>query len=581
MRYRKAGSAAKNGAAAARIAKGELDVQRMRHRRDARTTRQAGLTLLAGLVVPFLLVAVAPARLGRWPSLDLRMPIELLVLAAIISLAPLAHGRWPAALRWLAALLLLPVALVHLADVEGPALLGRDLDLAADLEHVPSLIGLFAGAASPWQVAAAAIVAVLLPLGLIALIAMSLGAIERGLAGLPRPARLAPIILVVLAIVLTATLIGPRVLSQGAIDSIGRQGTTVADAWRLDHGDRAGFLARLGPPPAAERDLAGLGRRDIYLIFFESYGAVLLDDPALNQRALPALTRFQQQLAQAGVSLRSARIASPTYGGGSWLAHGTVDAGTWLSSQRLYRLETMTDRPTWPAIMTKAGWQTFDIQPGLKSPLEHADFWGFDRIIGADDLHYSGPSFGWFGIPDQYGLEQSLALPRDPTRPLFAQIVLVSSHVPFHPVPPVVTDPADIGRFATHPEVAQLVAIPPDWNDLAGPYLQSVEYDLTVLADWLPRALGERGVAIVLGDHQPPALIGHASASHDVPIHILSRDAALVRRLAGAGFVDGAVPSGEAGTMAELMGRFLDAAAGPADTASPPDQAPTGDDTPE
>lgn len=529
---------------------------------------RASLVLLAGLILPFALFAVTASRIGRWPSLDMRLPVEFLLLLALVSLAPLGGRRWPAPLRWLAAALLLPVALLHLADVEGPAVLGRDLDLAADLGHVPSLVGLFAGAASLWQVIIAALAAVLLPLGVIALIAVSLGAIERGLGGWPRPARLVPLGLAALGLVLAMSTDDNRFVSLGTLASIDRQGTTVADAWRLAHGDRAGFLARLGPPPAASRDIGGLGRRDIYLIFFESYGAVLLDDPALSARALPALARFQEQLAKAGFSLRSARIASPTYGGGSWLAHGTVDAGTWLANQRLYQLETTTDRPTWPGIMAKAGWQTFDIQPGLKTPLDHADFWGFERIVGTDDLKYAGPSFGWFGIPDQYALDASLALPRDPARPLFAQIVLVSSHIPFHPVPPVVADPADVGRFASHPEVARIVATPPDWNDLAGPYLQSVEYDLTVLADWLPRALGDTGVAIILGDHQPPALIGHASASHDVPIHILSRDAALVRRLAGAGFVDGAVPVGEAGTMAQLMNRFFDGAARPADTAS-------------
>ena len=539
-----------------------------RIRRPTTSAVDAGLVLLAGLILPFVLFALTASRIGRWPSLDPRLPVEFLVLFALASLAPLGGWRWPAVLRWLAAVLLLPIALLHLADVEGPAVLGRDLDLAADLGHVPSLIGLFAGAASLWQVAAAAIAAILLPLGVIALIAVSLRAIERGLNGLPRVLRLAPLGLAAFGLVLVMTTDDSRLVSLGTVASIDRQATTVADAWRLAHGDRAGFLARLGPPPAAQRDLSGLGRRDVYLIFFESYGAVLLDDPALSPRALPALARFQAQLTQAGVSLRSARIASPTYGGGSWLAHGTVDAGTWLANQRLYQLETTTDRPTWPGIMAKAGWQTFDIQPGLKTPLDHADFWGFERIVGTDDLKYTGPSFGWFGIPDQYALDASLALPRDPARPLFAQIVLVSSHIPFHPVPPVVADPADVGRFASHPEVARIVATPPDWNDLAGPYLQSVDYDLTVLADWLPRALGDDGVAIILGDHQPPALIGHASASHDVPIHILSRDAALVRRLAGAGFTDGAVPIGEAGTMAGLMNRFLDAAARPADAAS-------------
>ncbi|MDB5363359.1 MAG: hypothetical protein JWO51_4656 [Rhodospirillales bacterium] len=522
----------------------------------AQAERRSGLLLLAGLIVPFILFAVTASRIGRWPSLDWRVPGELLVMVFLISLAPIAGTRWPTAPRWLAALLLLPIAIIHYADVEGPAVLGRDLDLAADLDHVPSLIGLFAGAASPWQIIGISIAAVLVPVGLAALIAWSLGAIERGLLGLPWPLRLAPLVL------MGPALIGPnRFVSHETSISIARQGETVADAWRLTHGDRASFLARLGPPPATERDLTGLGRRDIYLIFFESYGAVLLDDPGLSARALPALARFQDKVTRAGLAIRSARIASPTYGGGSWLAHGTVDAGTWLANQRLYQLETTTDRPTWGRIMTKAGWQTFDIQPGLKTPLDHAAFWGFDRIVGADDLNYDGPSFGWFGIPDQYALDRSLTLPRDPSRPLFAQIVLVSSHIPFHPVPPVVTDPADVGRFATHPEVARLVATPPDWNDLAGPYMESVEYDLTVLADWLPRALGDTGVAIILGDHQPPALIGHASASHDVPIHILSKDAALVRRLGDAGFVDGAVPTGGAGTMANLMDRFLDAAA--------------------
>jgi len=513
--------------------------------------------VLAGLIVPFILFAASSSRVGRWPSLDPRVPNELLLLVFLISLAPQARRRWPTVLRWLVALVLLPIAAIHLADVEGPAILGRDLDLAADLAHVPSLISLFAGAASPWQVAIAAIAAVVVPLGLIALIAWSLGAIERGLLGLPWAIRLTPLVFLVFSLVS-----GDRFVSRGTTASIERQGETVADAWRLAHGDRAGFLARLGPPPATDRDLAGLGQRDIYLIFFESYGAVILDDPGLSPRALPALARFQRTVTEAGLTIRSARIASPTYGGGSWLAHGSVDAGTWLANQRLYQLETTTDRPTWPGIMTKAGWQSFDIQPGLKTPLDHAAFWGFDRIVGADDLKYDGPSFGWFGIPDQYALDQSLKLPRDPSRPLFAQIVLVSSHIPFHPVPPVVADPIDVGRFATHPEVARLVATPPDWNDLAGPYMESVEYDLTVLADWLPRALGDKGVAIILGDHQPPALIGHASASHDVPIHIISRDSALVRRLADAGFADGAVPTGEAGTMATLADRFLDAAAG-------------------
>ncbi|GGF49048.1 hypothetical protein GCM10011611_64290 [Aliidongia dinghuensis] len=540
---------------------------RIRRRRES--VKYPSLAMLVGLILLFGLFALTASRVGRLPSLDPRVPAEFLALLAVVSLAPLVGRRWPWPLRWFLAAVLLPLALVHLADVEGPALMGRDLDLAADLGHVPSLVSLFAGAASPWQLLGAAVAALIVPIGLVAAIALSLGAVERGLGQWPQALRLLPLGLATLAFIVARTPEGARFVALGTVTSLDRQAGTVVDAWRLAHGDQSAFLARLGPPPATPTALGGLGRRDVWLIFFESYGAVLLDDPELRTRALPALTQFQERLTAAGVSLRSARIASPTYGGGSWFAHGTVDAGTWLPNQRLYTLETTTDRPTWPGVMAKAGWQTFDIQPGLKTPLANAAFWGFERIVGTDDFQYTGPNFGWFAIPDQYALDRALALPRDPARPLFAQIVLVSSHIPFHPVPPVVAEPADAERLTQDPETARRIATPPDWNNLAGPYLQSVEYDLTVLAQWLPQALDAGAVAIILGDHQPPALIGHASASHDVPIHILSRDAAFLRRLADRGFVDGAVPTGSAGTMAELMGRFLAVAAGPAETASP------------
>jgi hypothetical protein len=211
--------------------------------------------------------------------------------------------------------------------------------------------------------------------------------------------------------------------------------------------------------------------------------------------------------------------------------------------------------------MAQAGYQTVDAQPGLKVPLESAGFWGFDRMVGTDDLDYHGPNFGWFGLPDQFSLGRIQSLTREPGKPLFEQIVLLSSHAPFSPVPPYVEDWADAEHFASHPEVA--AALPPDWQHLATPYLDSVSYDLRVLADWIPRAVQGGGLVIILGDHQPPALIGAASASHDVPIHILSRDAEIVRLLAGAGYVDGAIPEGSAGRMDALLPRFLDVLSSP------------------
>jgi hypothetical protein len=82
-----------------------------RIRRRTTSAVDAGLVLLAGLILPFVLFALTASRIGRWPSLDPRLPVEFLVLLALASLAPLGGGRWPAVLRWLAAVLLLPIAL--------------------------------------------------------------------------------------------------------------------------------------------------------------------------------------------------------------------------------------------------------------------------------------------------------------------------------------------------------------------------------------------------------------------------------------------------------------------------------------
>jgi hypothetical protein len=519
------------------------------------------MRLAAGLGFLILLFLPGPAASGIWPTLVPRLPIEALLLATAVVLPRLFGRRAPAWLRGVLALGGLLLAVLGFVDVEAPALIGRDIDLSADLPHAGSAVALFAAAAGPAQILLAALAGILVPVLLLTVTFLALSAVERGAA-----ASRSRIALLFATTALAVLVSGSSAVSDRALAAAERQAGRAEEAWQAAHGDRTALIATLGPAPRRDADLARLGGRDVYLIFFESYGAVLLDEPALKGRALPATTQFGQRLADAGFTLRSARIASPTYGGGSWLAHGTVDSGAWLNSQLRYDLLTSTDRTSWPRLMAQAGYQTVDAQPGLKVPLESAGYWGFGRMVGTDDLDYHGPNFGWFGLPDQFSLGKIGALPREPGKPLFEQIVLLSSHVPFSPVPPYVEDWADAEHFASHPEVAAV--LPPDWQHLATPYLDAVAYDLRVLADWIPRAVQGNALVIILGDHQPPALIGAASASHDVPIHILSRDPAIVRLLAGPGYVDGAIPANSVGRMDALLPRFLDALSSPRVTES-------------
>src|SRR5260370_3443802 len=114
----------------------------------------------AGLGVVLLFLLFLPARdpvthslTVEWrPSAELAF---LLFLAAIIGVArPQIVEARPAA-RLLAILVGL-AALLNLVHAATPTLLGRDLNLYWDLQHLPSLFGLARESAGSWSVASAA-----------------------------------------------------------------------------------------------------------------------------------------------------------------------------------------------------------------------------------------------------------------------------------------------------------------------------------------------------------------------------------------------------------------------------------------
>src|ERR1700760_2200068 len=116
--------------------------------------------------------------------------------------------------------------------------------------------------------------------------------------------------------------------------------------------------------------------------------------------------------------------------------------------------------------------------------------------------------------PDQFTLERASEIREalGSESPVFTQIVLVSSHIPFSPVPPYLTDWRDAGAFATVPANAWgEILRSPDWTALAPGYLKSLKYDFAVLGDWLAKHLPGDGLVILLGDHQPPAVVGGES----------------------------------------------------------------------
>ena len=517
--------------------------QRASRRNPAREAISASLGVLS-LAVLFL-----PSRdaLTHATTIEWRPAAELAGLFFLVAMAALAAPRvflrrGPALVL---SLLIVMAAVLNLIDAATPPLLGRELNLYWDLRHLPSLLGLARESAGPWRLAAAEAI------GFVALSLLFAAAYlicRRVLLALT-DRRIAIGAAVVLGVALDVTAFAPaehRLLATGFGAELARHAAALERSWQTPAGGAGPLPAALAAPGPPLSSLAGLKRRDVYLVYIESYGTTVFDTPRFRDGLKGALTQFEAALRGSGYRVASNRLVSPTFGGGSWLAHATLASGVRLDDPVVYAQLLGSGRKLLPAYFKAAGWRAVEIMPGIKAPAHEAEAWGFDRRIYAAELGYRGPSFGWFAIPDQFTLDRATALRAGfgAETPVFAQIVLVSSHIPFSPLPPYVADWADSGTFATVPNEAwQDINRAPDWSALAPYYIKSLQYDLTVLGDWLTSRLAGQALVILLGDHQPPAMVGGELKEWTVPVHVLSRDPDLVAPFVAAGYVDGIVPS--------------------------------------
>jgi hypothetical protein len=509
----------------------------------------AGGVLAATLGVAVLAMFFLPARdptthsfAVEWrPSAELASLLFLVVMAAL-GRRQFGAGRGTAIVL---ALLVVGAALLNLADAATPALLGRDLNLYWDLRHLPSLFGLARESAGLWRVS---VFATLFIAGLLLVLGAAYLAWRKvHFALTDRRIAIGAAVLLGVALDLTAFMPGgQRPLATGLGVDIVRHAAALERSWRMPAGAGGPLPAALAMPGPPGSDLAGLKHRDVYLVYIESYGTTVFDTPEFRAALRGSLAQFESALRGSGYTMASNRLVSPTFGGGSWLAHATMASGVRLDDPVLYSQLLGSGRKLLPGYFKDAGWRAIDIMPGIKAPAPEAREWGFDREVYAAELGYRGPSFGWFEIPDQFTLDRATAirsaLGSEP--PVFTQIVLVSSHIPFSPVPPYLADWRDSGEFATVPpaewgEVYQQL----DWTVLAPAYLKSLQYDFAVLGDWLTKHLPGNGLVILLGDHQPPAVVGGEHRQWTVPIHVLSRDPDLVAPFIAAGYVGGLVPT--------------------------------------
>ena len=260
----------------------------------------------------------------------------------------------------------------------------------------------------------------------------------------------------------------------------------------------------------------------------------------------------------------SAFVESPTFGGGSWLAHISLLSGIEVRDPDTNALLMTQRRDTMAKAFARRGYRTVAWMPGMRQRWPEGRFYGFDDIYGADRLAYRGPEFGWFAIPDQYSLDRldAFEVNRPSRQPLFVFFPTISTHFPFSPTPPYQPDWRRITDRHPYdgPDIVRAYAREPNWTDFGPGYVDALSYDFTSIAGYVGAHADRDTVMIVLGDHQPPAAVSGEHASWDVPVHVIASRMAVLDRLVGHGFQRGLTPRRPSlGRMHTLLPMLLDA----------------------
>jgi phosphatidylglycerophosphate synthase len=497
----------------------------------------------------------------------LRVPIEGVVLVAVAMVLP---GRGRRFFALMGGLGLAVVVLVRVLDVGFFSVLDRPFNPITDWSSIGPALGVLSDSIGRTR-------AILLSIGAVTLIAAAMAGTTVAtirvtrIAARHRRASMQTVAALgaawtLFAVLGTATAPGAPVASRSTavalFDEVHQIRSGLADQHTFNTELAAVDPYRLVPGSSL---LTGLRGKDVLLVFIESYGQVAVQGSSFSPQVDALLEAGTTTLSNAGYATRSAFLTSPTFGGGSWLAHSTTESGLWITNQTRYKHLAASKRFTLSQAFERGGWRTvFDMPATTGQWPEGKPLYHFDTLYDATNVGYAGPAFSFAKIPDQYTLQyldQHELAPAN-RRPLFAEVVLDSSHAPWTPLPHMVAWNA-LGNGAIFGPMtfneASPVTVMGSTKRASAAYAQSVEYTLSALISFLARTDDKNLVVIALGDHQPSPIVSGYQATHNVPVMMFARDQSVIDRMSGWGWQDGLLPNANAPVwrMDTFRNRFL------------------------
>ncbi|MBX3010044.1 MAG: sulfatase-like hydrolase/transferase [Caldilineaceae bacterium] len=286
---------------------------------------------------------------------------------------------------------------------------------------------------------------------------------------------------------------------------------------------------------------------NLYFIFIESYGSVLYQRPDYKASYEELLQALAQRFADNGWHTTTTLSESPTWGGGSWLAYTSTLFGLRIDTHpQFLALLNKYQAARYPNLgnyLKQQGYRYYHLS-SLSSALPEGDWLKQERFFGVDhwfrfeELDYQGALYGWGPAPpDQYALYRTHEqLAQTNTQPFLLFFITQNSHYPFAPLPTLVEDWRTLNQASPSPQKLDAENIAHDQRRRN--YANAITYELKMLSNFILQEGTADDLFILIGDHQPPR-VSRRDDGFGTPVHIISRDAALVAAFQPYGFVAG------------------------------------------
>ena len=481
---------------------------------------------------------------NRWLSWQLLQPsVDVWLLLVFLAVAACCGKRslfWTSLAVWT---LFMALRLFRIGDTAVPMYLNRPFNLYIDSGYLFDLYDLLRTSARQGNFLLLSATALTAGLGVMA----SSWYAWRAAAGVLTYRRFRTLFLGASGLILGIVLIrGWPSPEPPALIRLGQEVFSIQDQLRQEQA----FLARL-KKTARDRtggpdSLKGLEDADVLLFVIESYGRTVLSRPRYRTAMEATMSRFADILGRHSFEAVSSYLVSPTYGGSSWLAHGTLESGLRVENDLQDADLLRSSLPPLATYFRRNGYRTVSVMPGSRFPFPQGAYFGYEQVYYARHFGYRGPTFGWAPMPDQFVLDWVRR--REFTRhdqPLFVRYVLISSHAAFNIQPPFIPDWDRIGDGSIYNDLAP-VYYPIYWPDLTNAgeaYLRSLDYEFTTLGDYLSRYVAPGTLVIILGDHQPNLQLTEADEPWSVPVHVISGDSRLLDPFRKRGYTPGLIPA--------------------------------------